>query len=313
MLSVSRPKLSYLASAACVLLALTGCTGRLIPPSANQNISLHMQGKIHGGQQPVVGATIQLYDISSAYGGSPGATPLIGTNVTSDVNGGFNITGDYTCPNANDQVYLAAVGGDAGSGLNSDLVMMTALGNCGSLTASSYIWVNEVTTVATVFAYADDWDSGQITGANITELYDGNEYGNFLSLVDPTTGVALATNGSGVQLQINALANTLSVCINSSTDINGDSPACDNLITIAAAGNSGTASNDSAQAMWVIAENPNYDPMDEYNDAPPSPPFQPTLTSAPQGWNLGIVPGNGCVKQGAPESRVVRRSAHPRC
>ena len=285
MLSVSQVKFWCMTFALCAVGALTGCSGRLIPSAGPQTISLHTQGRLRGGQQPVNGATIQLYDITAAGGGASAAVPLIGSSVTSDAGGGFNITGDYTCPSASDQVYLSATGGDAGSGTNADLVMMTALGNCGDLTAATFISVNEVTTVATIWAYFNGFDASQTNGANLV-LVQGGEYQNFLTLVDPTSGVALTTNGANVQLQLNALGNSLSSCINSATDSNGDSVACDNLITVA--GNVGSPYKDSAEAVFAIASNASSNTTGVFNYAPPSPPFQPTLTSAPSAWNLGI-------------------------
>jgi hypothetical protein len=317
MLSVSRPTILCVASAACALLGLSGCSvGRVIPSAGSQTVALHMQGKLHGGQQPVVGATIQLYDISLS--GGFGAVPMIGSTVTSDANGGFTITGEYSCTTGGatgpDQVYLVATGGDAGSGANADLVMMTALGNCDSLTASTFIWVNEVTTAATIFAYVDDFDQTQTGGANITNVFDGNEYTNFLTLVDPATGVALTNNGAGVQLQLNALANTISVCVNSATDVQtGHSAACDTLIAMANGGSNTPASSDSSQAMYLMAAYPGYDPTDEFNYGSANPPFQPTLTAAPQsGWDLGI-DYLGCARPSQPTARFKSRLVHPRC
>ncbi len=289
MLFVSHPKISYIASAACALLGLAGCSsGRVIPSVGPQTVSVHMQGRLRGGQQPVNGATIQLFDISAAQVGVTGAQPLLTSTVLSDASGAFNITGDYTCPTLGDQVYLAATGGDSGSGFNGDLVMMTALGNCGDLTPQTFISVNEVTTAATIFSYYNQFDTSQTGGANIVIFNGSTEYQNFLSLVDPTTGVALATNGVDVQLELNALGNTLSTCVNSSTDSNGHSAACDTLVAMANDGSFNLASNDSAQAMFLMAASPSYNPSGEYNYAPPSPPFQPTLSAAPPVWDLHL-------------------------
>jgi len=50
---------------------------------------------VHGGQQGVSGATIQLY-AAGATGYGLAATALLTTTVTSHAAGSFNITGDYT-------------------------------------------------------------------------------------------------------------------------------------------------------------------------------------------------------------------------
>ena len=51
------------------------------------------------------------------YGGYGSlSTSLLKNAVTTGQDGSFTITGDYTCPNTVSQVYLYAVGGDAGAG-----------------------------------------------------------------------------------------------------------------------------------------------------------------------------------------------------
>jgi hypothetical protein len=309
--SVSRRILVPFVSIVVVGLTLTGCTGRLIPSAGPQTVTLHMQGQVHGGQQPVSGASIQLFDITASANSSP-AVPLIGSTILSDANGAFNITNDYICPNVSDQVYLAARGGDPGSGVNTDLVMLTALGNCGDLSSSTFIFVNEVTTVATVWAYANSFDVDQTLGANINHI-NGGEIGNFRALVDPTSGVALTTFGTDVQLRLNALANSLSTCVNSATDVNGDSPQCDQLVTLGGGPDSQTT--DSAEAVFAIdvttAFDTNADTSGVYNFAPASPPFEPTLTSAPQNWYLGFTSYEGCARHGV--ARVRGKTVLPRC
>ncbi len=71
------------------------------------------------------------------------------------LDGSFNITADYTCPVANTypDTYILATGGDSGSGANSAITLVAPLGNCTDANfASSHVVVNEVSTVATMFA-----------------------------------------------------------------------------------------------------------------------------------------------------------------
>jgi hypothetical protein len=67
---------------------------------------VHLSGSVFGGQQPVVGSTIQLYTVGTT-GVASSSTPLLTTPVTSVAGGAFNITGDYTCTSAT-QVYITA-------------------------------------------------------------------------------------------------------------------------------------------------------------------------------------------------------------
>jgi hypothetical protein len=93
-------------------LFLAGCSGfTSTAPVTVPGVAL--RGTVHGGQQPISNATLQLYaagstGYGSAYSYSSG-TSLLGTHVvTTNANGGFSITGDYTCPSSTTEVYLVA-------------------------------------------------------------------------------------------------------------------------------------------------------------------------------------------------------------
>ena len=134
-------------------LALTGCGVRQNLGGAGQPDTVGVTGRVHGGQQPVSGAMVQLYAVGTTGDGSA-AIPLLTSVVTTDTNGGFGLTGLYSCAGAT-QVYLTATGGNPGlSGVNPNLAMMTALGPCSGLTSGTFIAVNELTTVAAVSALA---------------------------------------------------------------------------------------------------------------------------------------------------------------
>lgn len=99
-----------------------------------------LRGVVHGGQNPVSGATIQIYAVSTASTAGA-ATPLISSQVTTAPDGSFDITGLYSCGSSTD-VYLTATGGNPGLSGNVNnpvLVLMTAPGPCSSLTAQSYV------------------------------------------------------------------------------------------------------------------------------------------------------------------------------
>ena len=88
--------------------------------------------------------------------------------MTSGAGGGFSITHDYNCPSATSQVYLVASGGNpclsAGTN-NTALALMAALGPCGQLNGSTFVDIDEVTTVASVYALAQFMTAGG--GANL--------------------------------------------------------------------------------------------------------------------------------------------------
>src|ERR1700691_3877467 len=86
-----------------------------------------LQGMVHGGRQPIVGAKVYLYAANTTgYGNSAVSLLESGNGTVADGSGNyyyptqsqgaFTITGDFTCPSAGSQVYLYAVGGDPGLG-----------------------------------------------------------------------------------------------------------------------------------------------------------------------------------------------------
>jgi len=137
---------------AAVALTVTGCSYDATPNSA-VSTSADLSGILHGGPNPVVGATVTLYATqSNGYGGA--GKQLAQT--TSASNGGFSFTASsYTCP-AGQQAYITAAGGNTGSNsANANSVLMAAIGPCGSLGSGTVIWVDEPTTIAAAYALSN--------------------------------------------------------------------------------------------------------------------------------------------------------------
>ena len=127
--------------------------GSVMPPPPTPSGS-SLTGSVHAGQTAVSGATIQLYAAGNTGHGSQ-ATALLPTDVTTGANG--KLIFNYICPSASTLIYLVAIGGNPGLSAgtnNAALAMMAALGACGSLGSSATVFINEVTTVASVFALA---------------------------------------------------------------------------------------------------------------------------------------------------------------
>jgi hypothetical protein len=137
-----------------------------------------MSGVIHGGQFPIYNATVNLYAAgTTGYGSAP--TMLATT--TSDRQGGFQFTklangtagsgASWSCPasNPDPQIYITAVGGNTqGTGTtatnNSASALITAIGPCSTLSTSTLVQVNELTSVATIFALAQYISPGSGSG-----------------------------------------------------------------------------------------------------------------------------------------------------
>jgi hypothetical protein len=125
-----------------------------------------IEGKLYGGATPISGATIAIWETDATSAGYPSssakgaAKSLISTTTGSD--GSFKFTKGFTCDapatgTAGPFLYLVGTGGNTGAGINSNTVLVSALGSCaylnGTVAASSLkVKVNEATTVAAAYA-----------------------------------------------------------------------------------------------------------------------------------------------------------------
>ena len=315
-------------------IAIAPVSGNSTVSTANFTISLvsNLSGKVFSGLLAVGGAQVQLYEAGqTGYGSAPTALGPVATTAN-DGTGSFSV--NFTCPPApGDQVYLMATGGNAGAGTNSKLVLLSALGSCGTLAATP-VMVNEVTTVASTYALAQfalpnasgpGIQIGTSAGYPTTGNYQGlaNAMKTVRNLVNLGTGTALSItpsyqlkgsasgdilNSSYVpQARINTLAEILNACVSS----NGTAVGCGNLFndvtpTTPAGGSTPAAPTDTLQAILDIALHPGSNPDALFGlasaGAPLASPAPPTLSAAPTDWTLaltftggglGVAPGAG--------------------
>jgi hypothetical protein len=243
-------------------------------------------GVVRGGQQPIAGAQVQLYAAGTMGTGSA-ARAMLAQPVPTTAGGNFTLT-SYTC-NAGDQVYLVGMGGDAGAGPNSAIALMAALGPCATLqanAATTFISVNEVTTVGSVFAIAPFMKSIANVGSDSAHKNAlAAAFANTQTMVNTSNGSALATStGNGIvpQATIDALANSIASCINSQP---GDN-ACPDLFS-QTAGSAGTPA-DTIAATLNVALNPTANASAIWLLGSGTPPFMPTLPQAPSTWALTV-------------------------
>jgi hypothetical protein len=278
--------LTSMAIAGCMLAGCSAMTS-IEPTATVQGI----QGTVHGGQQPVAGASIQLYAPGTTGYGSTGT---IIASTSTDGNGNFTLPRPYTCPANGLPMILVAVGGNSGAGVNGAISEVAMVGPCSGLTASTNIFVSEVTTVAAAYALApfaslapNNTNVGT-TSTNFQGLI--NAAGAAGNLASTTTGQApAATSISGMVLptaEMNTLADVLASCVNSGV-AGVASTTCSSLFS-AATPPGGTAPVDTFAAAVDIALNPGNNVAALYALATPSAPFQPTLTSAPGDFALPI-------------------------
>jgi len=254
---------------------------------------MKINGYVYTGQQGVGNSSIQLYTAGTTGNGSA-STPMLITPVTTDDAGAFSIAGDYACVHPTDQVYIVASGGNPGLAANTDnraLVLMAAIGPCSNLTATTSIDLNEVTTVAAVWALAPFISSAQSIGASSTNsLGIANAFLNANLLADLATGMAttLPANLKVETGKLYALANALASCSKS----DGLS-ACAPLF--AAATPAGVASpSNTLNAALNIVRYPGQNVQPVYKAITPQAPFPTLLTQSPNDWTMSMtVTGSG--------------------
>jgi sugar lactone lactonase YvrE len=277
-----------------------------------------IQGKVHGGQQPIAGAHIYLFAANTTgYGGNgiapstanasislltsaTGYSDALGNYVLTGADGSFSITGDYTCA-ANQQVYLYALGGNPGAGTNSASGLMAILGNCPGPTfpASTFVFINEVSTIAAAYSFAgfaSDATHVSSSGTALAQTGIANAFATASNLETLSTGVATSITASGTigvpQANINTLANILASCVNSAGPT---SPTCSTLFKNAkSGGSSGITATDTATAAINMAHNPGTNIAALYGIPAPASPFAPALTAQPNDFTLGLqITGGG--------------------
>ncbi len=258
-----------------------------------------ISGSVLSGTTPVKGAQVQLYAAGIAAGDSGYGTnaTALGSAVTTSASGAFTV--NINCPaSPGDLVYLVANGGDSGSGPNSSMELMTALGPCANLTPPTTVTINEVTTVASAYALSQFMTTAPNVGSSSTNYQGLTEaFATVSNLVNVTTGVSPAhtpayptdltgdtpilNNSTVPQARINTLADMLNAC--TATDGSG----CSTLFA-AAAPPSGSTPTNTLQAILDVAQNPGANPAALFAVASVSGPFQPELGGAPNDWTLAL-------------------------
>ncbi len=301
--------LALMASSSVLL--LSGCSSAFhsttAMPSGGVQVE-NMAGKVHGGQQPVSGATVQIYEVSvagSGYGAA--ATPVAegGTTVTATTDSGGSWSyGAYTCASESDELYVVASGGNPGVGAtNSALSLMAVVGTCQQAHAGEvpFVFIDEVTTVATAYSLAGFMtDLTHVSTSTTNTVGLTNAFQTFGNLANLSTGAALTatpayttlpTNSSPDVFRsivpydtVNTLADILAACVNT----NGGGAACSSLFALTG------GATDTASAALYIAHNPalvsggtsNVGSL--YALLPAQAPFQPTLTAQPNDFTLTL-------------------------
>ena len=271
-------------------------------------------GRAYVGHNALAGAHVYLFAANTTgYGGmglaasstnasvsllsaaSTGQSDAVGAYVLTGVDGSFFIAGDYSCTPGS-QVYLYALGGSTGSGTNTGIGLLSALGACpstGNFAATPYVVMNEVSTIATAYAFAGfatDATHVSSSGTALAKVGIANAFANAPNLETLGTGVALATtpaaNGTVPQAEINSLANILASCTGTSA---AGSNGCTLLFGDAlSAGSTGATPTDTASAAINIVHNPGVNVAALYGLGAGAALFTPGLGAAPNDFVVAL-------------------------
>ena len=311
---------AVLATSAALLAA---CGGATDSPAEAKTVTLN--GVVHGGQAPLTGSLVYLYQ--AAIGNTTQAV----ANTTTDSTGAFSLK--FNCSGAagaqgssgvaasDGQMYIVTYAGNPGGapGTNNTAAVMTAaLGTCSSLPAK--VVVNEVTTAAAAYALSGYW---YVDGVypNIAASFgvpasDSTNRAAFLTAMK--TATVLADNNTGLipasadansyvadsQQKLYSLANALAACINTTSS---SSNQCAMLFACATpgasydssanscSGGTGTVpSNTLGAALNVVRNAGTVAAAGIYNVPSQNAVFSPGLASAPKDWTLALhFKGNG--------------------
>jgi hypothetical protein len=290
---------------------LTGCggaantmTGTVSMPTT-PSVPAFFTGAMESGSSPVSGAEVSFYAAGNS-GVGVGATNLLGTEtVTTDGSGKFSIP-DFQCPSSAAQVYLVGRGGStAAGGSNSAIAMMAALGACGSVSSSTTVAMNEVTTVAAAWALSRFIGTNAAVGASATNATGlSNAFTTAANLADTTKGTApgpgLPANTKLETAKLNALAAALWNCNQPVS-----STACGKLFSAATGVNGAPA--DTLDAALNVVRNPGANVAAVFANVAQGP-FAPVLSTAPHDWTLSATFGNcvtGCGGLNLPGSLAI--------
>jgi len=291
-----------LALAMVATVLLSGCSGFTSQPMPV--IGAAIQGRVYGGQQPIGGATLALY-AAGITGYSAANVNLFSTPVITTSKGNFTFS-SWSCT-PGQQLYLVATGGDPGAGVNNNAALMAALGDCSTVNSNTYVSINEITTIGSVFALAPFMSGYAALGSSATNTAGlARAFASVNKLVNIANGQAggsaLPSGATAPVNEIYTLADIIAACINSPGGVAGDGSPCGTLFTLATP-SGGSAPTDTVQAALNIAHNPTLNVAALFNTPLPTSPYVPQLASAPSDWTLAVRYSTGAFN--SPKSTTI--------
>ena len=247
-----------------------GCSNMAVTSSGANALATSgtLSGRIHGGNQPVSGATVNLYFAAQSISGT--ATLAATTTSANDGAGSFHFVQNTTSPNngtdntfscpttgGSPLVYVVAKGGNTlnngNSSVNNTAAAFIAIyGTCSQLN-NNVVNMTEVTTVATLAAVQQFFDP---SNDSITADGTGQQYNVMINLPNTIALMANVANGTAVTstvlpastttgangvggvtvtatpevAKLNTIADALSACVNNAS---ASATACTTLFASA--------------------------------------------------------------------------------
>ena len=210
----SKRNLLVLLASSVVLTAGCSYEPYTAPGAAPMNLPATLSGNVHGGNQPVIGATITLWFAGQT--GNPSFLATKGATTTTDGRGFFSFARDttggahdgttdiYSCPTgiASPLVYVLSQGGNTQNNgvagqTNTAAGFIALYGSCVDLNANNFVFMSEVTTVATMAAVQQFFDPRNETisasGTDQQRAIMLNLLNTVKRMVDPATGLAVSS------------------------------------------------------------------------------------------------------------------------
>src|SRR3982074_1397172 len=200
-------KRNLLALLASSIVFSAGCSNMssTAPVVNSLSTAATLSGKVHGGNQPVSGAAVTLWLTGQ------GAPATLAATTTTDSSGSFSFTKDtagghdgttpnWSCPSGGSPlVYVLSQGGNTQNNgvpgqTNTAASFIALYGDCPTISGANFVYMSEVTTVATMatvaqfFNPADDTIKADSTGQQ--RLIMLNLPNTVAILADAATGLA---------------------------------------------------------------------------------------------------------------------------
>jgi hypothetical protein len=232
---LTRSQRNLLALLATSVIFSAGCANMTTTAPASNPLSTAatLSGKIHGGNQPVIGATVTLW--YAGQNGNPGFAPTLAATTTTDSTGSFSFVRDpigdivtplptgntYSCPaSTNPLVYVIAKGGNTQnngntSQTNSAAAFVAVYGDCYAINSSNFVYMSEVTTAATMAAMQQFFNP-------VTETFTADGTGQQKVVMDdlPKTIALLADLSTGLAVSSTVLGPATSSIANHNINVN---------------------------------------------------------------------------------------------